>query len=425
MFVLLPHGLERPLVFSPDTAHIAGMLQSVLTGWPMKSGGKLAGKPLLRIFADGGEIVVERPEDGGIFHEPTAVSAVCSLVVEVVDALAAASPGLVCLHAAAAEAGGRLVLFPAAHRAGKSTLMGRLSAGGRRIFADDILPFDLTSGEAVSTGCMTRLRLPLPRRASRAFKNHVRDRTVLSDGYYAYLSAPKDAEIRFGERLPLGAVILLERCDRPVRARLEPAPLYRALLEILTRNTRGDRDAPLLLSTFASIIRHVPVQRLVYSDLEDAVRCLDVAFGKETPASPHPIQANPVIRDELSGLQVKPAGPPAPKPGLPLYRRSPSVTLERVDASGFLLDSRGNGIHMLDPLGLGVWKLLETPRDASSLCDVVAGAFPETPRQKVADDIDGLLSALVGEGLIERVGASCPERIPDRQTVTQPPPAGP
>jgi hypothetical protein len=80
--------------------------------------------------------------------------------------------------------------------------------------------------------------------------------------------------------------------------------------------------------------------------------------------------------------------------------------LERVDASGFLLDSRGNGIHMLDPLGLGVWKLLETPRDASSLCDVVAGAFPETPRQKVAGDIDGLLSALVGEGLVERVGAA-------------------
>lgn len=411
MLVLLPQGLERPLVFSPGTVHVARMLQSVLTGWPMTGGGS-AENPLLRIFADGDGITIERPEDGGTFHEPTAVSAVCSLVVEIVDALAAASPGLVCLHAAAAELGGRLVLFPAAHRAGKSTLMGRLSTGGRRIFADDILPFDLAAGEAVSTGCLPRLRLPLPHGTSRTFRDRVRELTVLSDGYYAYLCAPKGAEIRFGERRPLGAVVLLERSDRPVRARLEPAPLDRALLEILTRNTRSDRDASLLLSTFVSIVRDVPVQRLVYSDLEDAVRCIDIAFAKEMPVPPQTMLCGRLVCDEPLGILVGNAAPPASRVGLPLYKRNPSVTLEQVDASGFLLDRRDNSLHMLDPLGLGVWNLLGTPRDASSLSDIVAGAFPETPHRKVADDIDRLLSALVGEGLIELVGAGCPGACP-------------
>jgi hypothetical protein len=50
------------------------------------------------------------------------------------------------------------------------------------------------------------------------------------------------------------------------------------------RNTRGDRNAQLLLSSFVAIIRDVPVQRLIYSDLEDAVRCLEVEFAEWTPA---------------------------------------------------------------------------------------------------------------------------------------------
>lgn len=397
MLALLPQGLERPLIFSPETAGLAEMLTSVLVGWPMHAARETRQEPLLHVSADGDDILIARPADDTPFREPSAVSAVCSLVVEVVDALAAASPGLVCLHAAAAEFGGRLVLFPASHRAGKSTLMARLSAAGRRIFADDILPFDLAAREAVSTGCLPRLRLPLPRKASRAFRNHVRLRTVLSDGYYAYLSAARETQVRHGQRLPLGAVVLLERSDVPVRARLEPAPLDRALLEILIRNTRGDRNAPLLLSTFAAIVRDVPVQRLVYSDLDDAVRCLGAAFAKWPPARRKQPDSLPAEDKSHSAIGS------TPKSGTPLYRREPSVTVERIDASGFLLDSRDGSIHMLDPLGFGVWTLLETPRDAASLADIVADAFPGTPRRKVAGDIDALLSALAGKGLVERL----------------------
>lgn len=95
------------------------------------------------------------------------------------------------------------------------------------------------------------------------------------------------------------------------------------------------------------------------------------------------------------------------------------MTLERVDASGFLLNARDDSIHVLDLLGLGVWRLLETPRDASSLVDIVAHAFPETPYGRVADDIDGLLSALVGEGLIDEVDAGSPGRVMDEQDIKQ------
>lgn len=392
MTILLPQGLERPLVFSPGARHVADILASVLVGWPLRIEAS-AERPLVKVSVEADKILVKHA-DGAVIREPSAISAVCSLVVEIVDALAAASPALVCLHAAAAEYAGRLLLFPATHRAGKSTLMARLAAGGRRIFADDILPFDLASGEAVATGCLPRLRLPLPRRAPPAFGLHVERNTVASDGYYAYLAAPAGKEVAFGTRSALGAIILLDRRRRRVTARLEPASPDKALLEILIRNTRGDRDAPLLVSTFAAIVGGLPVKRLVYCDLEDAVRCLEEEFAGGYAAP----------RGEGPGTPATPTAtfPAATKIGGAPYRRNALVSLSRVGQSGFLADPRDNAIHVLDAVGLGVWNLLEVPRDAGSLSEIVAGAFPHTPRRRIAADLEALLSTLAGKGLVER-----------------------
>lgn len=391
MTFLLPHGLTRPLHFNAGAEHIAGMLAAVLVGCSMAASGA-AQAPLLSVSLSGDEVLIERHDDGSFFHEPSAVSAVCTLVVEIVDALAAAAPGLVCLHAAAAEFSGQLVLFPATHRAGKSTLMARLSAGGRRVFADDILPFDLGSGEAVATGCLPRLRLPLPRGASPEFSHHVRRNTGISDGYYAYLALPDEtASVRFGERRRLGAIVLLDRRKRRVAARLEPAAPDSALLEILMRNTRGDRDAALLVSTFAAIVGGIPVRRLVYFDLDDAARCLDAAFADGFSANLPPTAVpRPVTQPIVS---------PAPS-GATAYRRNPDLIVSRVGQAGFLADPRDNGIHVLDRVGLGVWTLLQQPHDAASLAAIVAGAFPAIPRKRIAADITALLGALEERGLI-------------------------
>jgi hypothetical protein len=393
MTFLLLHGLTRPLHFNPGAEHIAGMLASVLVGWPIEPC-TASQSPLLTISVAAEEILIERHDDGALFREPSAVSAVCTLVVEIVDALAAATPGLACLHAAAAEFSGQLVLFPATHRAGKSTLMARLSAGGRRVFADDILPFDLGSGEAVATGCLPRLRLPLPRNASPEFSDQVSRNTGISDGCYAYLAPPDEvASVRFGERRRLGAVVLLDRRKRRVAARLEPAAPDGALLEILMRNTRGDRDAALLVSTFAAIVGGIPVLRLVYFDLDDAARCLDNAFAAGF------IEGH---RPAASAAPVAPLVPRAPS-GAAAYRRNPDLVVSRVGQAGFLADPRNNTIHVLDRVGLGVWTLLAEPRDLASLSKIVAGAFPSACKTRIAGDIEALLRTLEQRGFIDRL----------------------
>lgn len=395
MIVLSPQGLAQALHFADCAEHVAGMLASVLIGWPMETAGTTSA-PLLTVSMSGGEVFIERHGDGALFREPSPVSAVCTLIVEIVDGLAAVTPGLACLHAAAAEFSGRLVLFPATHRAGKSTLMARLSAGGRRVFADDILPFDLATGEAVATGCLPRLRLPLPHGAAPDFMDHVRRNTGISDGYYAYLAPPGEAaSVRFGERRKLGAVVLLDRRKRKVAARLEPASPDGALLEILLRNTRGDRDAALLVSTFAKIVGGIPVRRLVYNDLDDAARCLDEAFAggfSEVPL--------PATRSAQAARPVIAA--PAPSAAC-VYRRNRDILVSRVGQAGFLADPRDNGIHVLDRVALGVWNLLAEPRDTASLSGMVAGAFPSACRIRIAADIEALLRCLELKGFVDRI----------------------
>lgn len=215
-------GLPGPITFEPETADIAAMLKAVLAGWPEQAVREPGGKPLLCVTQDARGLRVERPEYRFTSSEPTKVSAVCTLVVELVEAYVSAAPHLGSLHAASAEFAGRLVLFPATHRTGKSTLMARLAASGRRIFSDDLLPIDLTTGEAVATGCLPRLRLPLPSSASPAFADYVRNNAVIDDGYYCYVR-PVSPTLH-GDRAPVGAIVLLDRRNGEA-ARLVEAPV--------------------------------------------------------------------------------------------------------------------------------------------------------------------------------------------------------
>ena len=71
--------------------------------------------------------LVERSEAGAIF----------SLTAELARAFVDEKPERLCLHCAAVEVDGRLIIFPNTQEAGKSTLAIKLASGGFRIFADD------------------------------------------------------------------------------------------------------------------------------------------------------------------------------------------------------------------------------------------------------------------------------------------------
>lgn len=388
--VLLHHieGLPAPIELCTNARKISDALMLLLTGWPQRLE-EVSGRPrnaFLRIRKVRRGFLIERPDDGWRITEPDDLGIVCTTIVEIVHGFVEERPDLGLLHAGAAVFSGRLVLFPATNRAGKSTLVARLAAEGRRIFSDDLVPLDLASGEAVATGCLPRPRLPLPSSTSDGFRNFVQSATVASDGHYAYVDPGTTGRATHGERCRIGAIVLLERSDEPAPAHLEPASAEDTLWAMVSQDTRREYPAETTLESYLAIVIGVPCRRLVYSDLEDAMRCLDEAFA----GWPDDAEA-PVVKTVAAA-----AGPSG--------ERCP-VSLRLLGERGFLVNRTTQRIHALNPLGVATWRLLCEGETRDVIASTFAQAFPDVPPAAIASDVDAVIGRFAEEGLLDAIAS--------------------
>jgi hypothetical protein len=81
-------------------------------------------------------------------------------------------------------------------------------------------------------------------------------------------------------------------------------------------------------------------------------------------------------------------------------RRANGVKLRAVGDELFLVAPGSDGIHQLDQMASAAWRALSTPRSADEIIGLFQTAFPGTPRQKIARDIEKLLAHLEGRRLV-------------------------
>lgn len=394
------HGLPAPIRLCGGSGAIAHAVSVLLKGWPSRIETRMVwnGKAFLSVTKTGDEFLLHRHDDGWQSVEPDDFCAVCTAIVEIVDGYVANGTGLGLLHAGSAEFAGRLVLFPASTLAGKSTLMTRLSAGGRKVFSDDLIPLDLASGEAVATGCLPRPRMPLPASVTPAFSAFVDRHAVARDDYYAYVDPGPELRAVFGERRPIGAVVLLSREQACTEARIEPATVDEALWALVSQDTRQDRVPEDMLEDYLRMVRGVRCCRLRYSDLEDAVRCLDAAFS-DWPAAASPPPAAPEREHRMPDTAELASF--ADDDGI-RYERSEQATLRLVGESGFVIDRETGAIYNLNAMGLAIWRLLDGTMTEEGIVAIFREAFPETPRETISRDVRTVISGLCDAGLALR-----------------------
>lgn len=322
--------------------------------------------------------------DAPLDRLPTA-SATCCAVADLAQAFFHQRPGTVALHCGAARIGGRLVAFGGSARAGKSTLISRLSAEPDiEVLTDDVLPV-LADGLAFGLGILPRLRLPLPDAASPVFRAHVDRYLAASDRRYGYVDAPTVAP--HGTRGALRVFVVLTRVPG-ARAAFHRIETPDAMAQMIARNmTRG----PGVFGRLTALAEGLTCLRMVYEDLEDAVELIRRAFGGPdldiAPLPPLPEPRDPVDT----------ALPPA-DPGL-VWRRAPEVALRRVAGDAFLWHAATGRHFHLNPVAAAVWTLLEDPIAGAEVAQVLAAAYPDADPDRVAADVGGLLSALSQEGL--------------------------
>jgi len=386
-------GVLRPVILQ-DAGEVLAGLAATLHGWSPQIG--IAGR---QDFARALTGVAGRLGSYGVtsayldapMHGLPAASAVCGVIADLAQAYIDERPGILALHCGAVMIGGQLVVLTGQTRAGKSTLMSRLTAEPEMtVFCDDVLPV-LPGGMAYGLGVAPRLRLPLPERASEVFRSHVALSAGVADARYAYLNAGTVAP--HGTRAPLAALIVLTR-DAVSPARLHEMPVSEAVQHLMARNMADPGDPQAHLDRLNAVAQGLLCLRLVYSDLEDAVILLRAQFaGKGVDIAP----------SLPPGQGVEPVGL-VPVDLAQVWRRDPMIGLRRVGEEVYLWHAAQRAFVHLNPVATAVWLLLEEPMRGNEVVAILQEAFVAVPPEVIAQDVAGLLAGLAGQEMVEGVG---------------------
>lgn len=436
-------GLPDPLAL-PDDPSLIRCLSDVLHGWPLELAERTNRPPFATIERRRrGFRLTSRWLDGPSTAD-TPVGILTSLIVDLGYAFAAASPGRLCLHAGAVELGGRLVVFPSASKAGKSTLITALAMAGLRIFADDLLPIEGQPVRGVALGTRPRLRLPLARAAGAEFRRFVHAHAGPTDDENQFLRLPPELHARHGETAPIGAFVLLDR-RRDGPAELIPAAAGEGLRRIILQSLATPSTADAIFVRLRDLVGDFPCFTLRYSGLEEAVNLLRVRFadwgavtreGQGAPQASVASSLDPLGEgtDPGLGMWEEPGGAPSPSRGeraprsvdrssarAARFLQNPDAILHDVDGEAFLVHPGADGIYALDPVALLVWRLLAEPVSLADIVGVLGEAFPDAEPERIGKDVAKLLRDLVARGLVVPEGGGAkkkgaPKGRPSRRT---------
>jgi Coenzyme PQQ synthesis protein D (PqqD) len=335
------------------------------------------------------EPVVEQSEVGAVF----------SLAAELARAFAEERPGLLCLHCAAVETDGHLILFPDSENAGKSTLVTGLAALGLRLFADDVLAVSEVSRHGISLGIAPRLRLPLPRSCGTSFRSFVESHRGPCDNEFLYLDLNAAQLARHGQTTPIGATVLLDRRGSAA-PKLTSLPRGRALRQLIIQNFAPGGTSLTTINRLFSVIESGACFSFTYSKLQEAAEFLSERFSAANATWPDDPMGQ-IQRTRVSEIAVEVAQDYHPMSAQ--FTQVPGVALRAVDNDIFLVNSDNAAVFHLNAVAAGVWYILGQPTTLAAAIDAVRQAFPAADVRKVKRDVRNVFDALEQGGLIRAI----------------------
>jgi hypothetical protein len=397
-------GLSRPIVLR-NCDDLIPVLAAVLGSWRVQ----VSTEALFATSSERPIISVRRVKNGYLIASPwladpleerSAVGATFSLVAELARAFAEEEPSRICFHCAAVSSHGRLIVFPNTERAGKSTLAARLAADGFRIYADDVLPILSPGNEGMSLGLAPRLRRPLPVRASPEFRSFIEAHRGPADDEFLHLSLPPTLLAAYGKTAPIGAVVLLNR-QASGPARLASIERGTALRHLVVQNFAPNGTTLPCLDRLLAVIGSIPCFTLRYSDLDAAAVVFANHFA-EPIARWHCEREDVRIENREPGIEVVlPAA--RPRPQTLSFQQSSGVIARTIEADLFLMKPGEQAVFHLNPLGAGLWFLLEHPTTMEIATKLLQQVFPQVEGRRIKRDVRALFNRLQAAGLVHTV----------------------
>ena len=362
----------------------------IFPGWQISEVSAESFSTVLRLRRENKRYVLESNWLEKPVYRTNKDAVICLLVAELMRAFVHEDRELLCLHGAAVEFAGKLVLFPSNYRAGKSILSACLAATGVQLFSDDVLPVSLFDAAGIAPGLAPRLRLPLPRNLDSRTREFIEKRNRLQGQQYLYLDLEKGELAQRGSRLSIGAFVLLER-EEGISPNLEAVSEADVLRQVIWQNFVREAEAPRILDVLSELVACSARFRLRYDRADDAVRLLCEQFSDwswrarcEYHDQAQSDGGNPAIDNLSSGC----------------YLRKPDINIVQVDDQLFLADGKGATIHHLNPIGSAIWSLLAEPMTTGEMTNLLVEAFPDQGRGCIESDLTNLIKEFLTKDLL-------------------------
>jgi hypothetical protein len=385
-------GLSRQVALT-DCRDIYDSFPTVFRGWRIREAPATEQPPILTLSDTQKGYRLEASWLAQPLVRRDQVDALCGFIAEFIRAYVNDDQRLLCLHGAAAEFTGRLVVFPNRYRAGKSVLSACLAAAAVRLFADDVLPIGGPDDQGMAPGIVPRLRLPLPDNLALSTRHFIEAREGPRGKKYLYLDLSEAELASHGTRAPIGGFVLLER-EAGAAPDFEPVDPGEMLRQVIWQNFAREAPAPEILERLERIVRRARCLRLRYERADEAATALRETFSSWPAPSSTAAQA-----PDPEMLKPAPAEFPLDVP-VGCYLRNPTVTESKVGAEHFLATPQGQAIHHLNPIGAAVWQLMAEPSTLNQLVDPLHAAFPQVPRAQIEQDVRALLDVLIAKRLV-------------------------
>ncbi len=388
-------NLTRPVLLNEMTG-LPAEFDSIFRHWPCREASGSAAEPLIRIKPAGDGYSLSAPWLEEWLYYADIVNLGCGLAVHVNHAILLEHRNLLCLHAAAVEIGGKLVILPNIYHAGKSLLTVCLAAAGARVFSDDIVPIDRNSNHGVAIGLSPRLRLPLPETVGERSLRYIARNEGARNRQYLYLDLPEEDQASCGVHAPVGGFVLLDRIEGAPAA-LEPVGDGETLKQLFLRNFARPMPPVESLDYLHGFVAQSACYRLTYSVGDEAADLLMARFRDHAALPP----------DAGAGFGVAMGTPPTqPARSAGHVRRAPGIGARAVGTDMFLSDPSGEEVYHLNLVGAGLWRLLDGTCSLDEAKSVLCEAFPDVSQTGIGEDVDRLVFELLGQGLLVEPGTA-------------------
>ncbi len=392
-------ALAHPVALE-NAGALLPLIDEVFDKWPHHVT-ELASEPAFITIRPGNDdkwqlLIADQPDAPRVWNS---IDALCDLVAEVAWERIRSSADILCLHAAAVDFEGQLVVFPNSRRAGKSTMAVALAQLGHQIYTDDFLPLQYSPKhlrfEGIANGIYPRVRLPVPKDFGATFHDWVERDPGPSNKRYKFLTTCSIAE--GGQSAPLGAIVVLDRTDEKCSPTLERLGADDALASLISQNFSRELPASAILSWSDQLTRGIPAFRLRYHMADDAAAFLLT----------HPDMQNLPPSQRLELPETSRAAPlgdakvrPAPFAEVLAYRQAAGVHEVEVGDDHFLADGAGVAIHRLNTGSAIIWRLLSEQMTLEEVTMTLMDLFPNAAADQIGADTRSVMSRFVDSGLL-------------------------